>query len=109
MAGETNNAGPTWDGPELVRTGAATGSTLATDAAQNQTAKALATSGRAWAIGLNFVYGVIGFGLIGWALEKWVWPQASPWIMLGALGLGLLGGGVRFVREAIAMGKAPKR
>jgi F0F1-type ATP synthase assembly protein I len=111
MAGETHNAGPTWDGPELVRTGAAPGSGLATDAAQkSDTAKALATSGRAWAIGLNFVYGVIGFGLIGWALEKWVWPQASPWIMLGALGLGLLGGGVRFVREAIAMGKkAPRR
>ncbi len=110
MAGETKSTSPTWDGPEMVGRASSTQYNPPGDTAtQSQTAKALATSGRAWAIGLNFVYGVIGFGLIGWALEKWVWPQASPWIMLGALGLGLLGGGVRFVREAIAMGRTSRR
>ncbi|HLO39838.1 MAG TPA: hypothetical protein VK176_02355 [Phycisphaerales bacterium] len=96
MAAETDR---TQDGPDQVQRHVHTH-----EPEPGGTAKALANSGRAWAIGLNFVYGVIGFGLIGWALERWVWPQAAPWIMLSALGLGLLGGGVRFVREAIAMG-----
>ncbi len=65
----------------------------------------MARQAQAWGIGLNFVYGVVGFGLIGWALEKWVWPGAAPWVLFGGLGLGLLGGGYLFVHEAIAMGK----
>ena len=64
-----------------------------------------ANQARAWGIGLNFVYGVVGFSLLGWALEKWVWPSASPWILLSAIFIGLVGGGYRFVKEAIDAGK----
>lgn len=65
-----------------------------------------AKQARAWSIGLNFVYGVIAFSLIGWALEKWVWPSAAPWVLLTGVFLGLIGGGYRFVREAISAGKS---
>jgi F0F1-type ATP synthase assembly protein I len=71
----------------------------------------VANQAKAWGIGLNFAYGVAGFALIGWALQKWVWPNAAPWLMIALILLGVLGGGVRFVREAIAMGNAssPRR
>jgi len=59
----------------------------------------------AWGLALNFVYGFIGFGAIGWALERWVWPGAAPWILIGGLGLGLFAGGYRFVKDAIAMNR----
>lgn len=55
----------------------------------------------AWAIALNFVYAVIGFALIGWAVQKWVVPAWAPWPLLVGLGLGLVGGFLRFVREAL--------
>jgi len=63
------------------------------------------TQAVAWGLALNFVYGFIGFGAIGWALERWVWPAASPWLLIGALGLGLFAGAYRFVRDAIAMNR----
>jgi len=58
---------------------------------------------RALGIGLNFGYGVIGFGLVGWALQRWVWPGAAPWLLLGFCIAGLLSGGVGFVRAARRM------
>lgn len=64
-----------------------------------------ANQARAWAIGLNFVYGVIGFALIGWAVQRWIWPSAAPWPMLVGLFLGLLGGGFRFIKDAMSMGR----
>lgn len=54
------------------------------------------------AIGSNFAFAVMGMGLLGWALEKWVWPGAAPWLLIAGLGLGLIGGLVRFVRDALA-------
>ncbi|GMV25479.1 MAG: hypothetical protein AMXMBFR58_15100 [Phycisphaerae bacterium] len=67
----------------------------------------MASQARAWAIGLNFVYGVVGFALLGWALERWVWPKAAPWLLLGGLFLGLISSFYRFVREAMAINKKP--
>lgn len=55
----------------------------------------------AWAIALNFVYAVAGFALVGWAVQRWLVPAWAPWPILVALGLGLIGGFVRFVREAM--------
>lgn len=60
----------------------------------------------AWGLGLNFVYGVIGFGGIGWALQTWVWRGTAPWLLLAGVGLGLVGGTYRFVRDAIAMNRS---
>jgi F0F1-type ATP synthase assembly protein I len=61
---------------------------------------------KAWTLATNFAFGVIGLALIGWALEKWVWPSASPWLILGGLILGLVSGTVRFVIEANRMNRA---
>ncbi|HRJ49066.1 MAG: AtpZ/AtpI family protein [Phycisphaeraceae bacterium] len=64
-----------------------------------------ANQARAWAIGLNFVYGVIGFSLIGWAVQRWIWPSAAPWPLLVGLFLGLIGGGFRFIKDAMSIGR----
>ncbi|MFZ4576429.1 MAG: hypothetical protein ACOYN0_18750 [Phycisphaerales bacterium] len=42
----------------------------------------------AWGLGLNFAYGVIGFFLVGWAVQAWLWKDAAPWPMLVGLGRG---------------------
>ena len=55
-----------------------------------------------WAIASNFAFGVVGMVLIGWVLERFVWPKASPWIIIGFACAGLIGGGHRFVKEAMA-------
>ena len=57
----------------------------------------------AWGVGLNFVYGFLGFGAIGWAVQTWLWKDAAPWPMLVGLGLGLVGGMYRFVKDALKM------
>ncbi len=57
----------------------------------------------AWGLASNFTAGVIGMGFVGWALERWVWPAAAPWLLIGGIGLGLLGGGYSFIRGAIRM------
>jgi F0F1-type ATP synthase assembly protein I len=57
----------------------------------------------AWGVGLNFVYGFLGFGAIGWAVQTWLWKDAAPWPMLVGLGVGLVGGMYRFVKDALKM------
>lgn len=56
---------------------------------------------KGWAIASNFAFGVVGMVLIGWALEKFIWPGGSPWIMLGFAAAGLLGGSYRFIKDAM--------
>jgi len=51
-------------------------------------------------IGTNFALGVVVFAGIGWALERWAFPGAAPWLLLSGLGVGLFAGGYRFIREA---------
>jgi len=58
---------------------------------------------RALAVGLNFGYAVIGCVLLGWALQRWVWPDAAPWLLMGFALAGLASGGVAFVRAAKKM------
>jgi F0F1-type ATP synthase assembly protein I len=48
-------------------------------------------------IGTNFVFAIIGMGLLGWALDYWL--KTSPWCLLSGLFVGLIGGGYRFIRE----------
>ncbi len=58
---------------------------------------------RAMSVGMNFGYAVIGFTAIGWALQRWVWPRAAPWLLLGFAIAGLLSGGYAFIRAASKM------
>ncbi len=55
-----------------------------------------------WAIAGNFAFGVAGMVLIGYALERWVWPQYSPKILVGCAIAGIVAGGYRFIREGMA-------
>ncbi len=57
------------------------------------------------AVGTNFALAVVGLGLIGWALQKWLWPGTAPWLLVGGLLLGLVVGAVRFVHDAKALMK----
>lgn len=54
-----------------------------------------------WAIAMNFVWTLAAALLLGWALQKWVWPAAAPWPMLVGLFVGLVLGMVRFMVEAL--------
>jgi len=54
-----------------------------------------------WAIASNFAFGVVGMVLIGWSLEYFFWPRAAPWLLIGFACAGLIGGGFRFVKEAM--------
>lgn len=56
---------------------------------------------KGWAIALTFVYSLIGAGLIGWAIQKWLVPSWAPWPLLVGLLVGLIGGFARFIREAM--------
>jgi hypothetical protein len=58
-----------------------------------------------WAIAGNFAFGVAGCVLIGWALEKFVWPQHSPKIIVGCAIAGIIAGGYRFIVDGIAANK----
>jgi len=66
------------------------------------------TSGmmKAFALGLNFTYGVIGMGLLGWILQRWVFPGGAPWVLLGCLFAGLIAGMYLFIREANRVNRA---
>lgn len=56
-------------------------------------------------VGTNFALAVAGTGLLGWAAQKWVWPGAAPWLLVGGLLLGLVVGALRFVHDAKALMK----
>lgn len=58
----------------------------------------LAAQMRAWAVGLNVVYGMIGGGLLGLLID-WL-AKTGPWFMLALGTLGLIAGTLRFIREA---------
>lgn len=62
----------------------------------------IASQMKSWAIALNFAWGVMGMGLLGFAIQTWLAPTWAPWPLLICLGAGLLGGFVRFVKDALA-------
>lgn len=61
---------------------------------------------KGWAIAMNFVYGVVAGALVGWVIQYFI-PAWAPVPILVGLGAGLIGGFVRFVREAIKANNAP--
>ena len=58
---------------------------------------------RAWAASLDVAVGLLGFGFIGWLIDRWL--GHAPWWMLGLGVLGLIGGSYRFIREAMAINR----
>jgi F0F1-type ATP synthase assembly protein I len=60
---------------------------------------------QAWAVATSAVFSIAAGGVLGYALQRWVWPGAAPWLILGGLAAGLVVGMIRFVRDATAMNK----
>ncbi|MBS0197816.1 MAG: AtpZ/AtpI family protein [Planctomycetes bacterium] len=60
---------------------------------------------KGWAVASNFAFTVAGGVVLGWALERWVWPKATPWLILSFAFVGMMSGGIRFVKEAMAINK----
>lgn len=67
------------------------------------TGKERARQARAWAIALDPVYGIIGFGLIGYLIDRAA-GTAPRWLTILAIA-GLIGGFYRFIREAMSLNK----
>lgn len=68
--------------------------------------KDIANQAAAWALASNFALGTLGMGIVGYAIQRWLWPASAPWPVLIGLGVGLIGGSVQFVREAMAMNRS---
>ncbi|MFT5422650.1 MAG: F0F1-type ATP synthase assembly protein I [Phycisphaerales bacterium] len=64
----------------------------------------LADQAKAWVIALNVVYGMLGFGAMGFAIDYFAGTKPKWMLILG--GIGLFVGLYRFIREALAMNKA---
>ena len=65
---------------------------------------------RVSSIGTNFALAVMGMGALGYFID-WYFGTRPIWILVG-LGAGFVGGGYRFVQEALAaikMRRAPQR
>jgi F0F1-type ATP synthase assembly protein I len=59
---------------------------------------------RAWVLALDPIYGMVGFGALGYAIDRWVVGSGQTWMI--ALGLtGLVVGFYRFIREAMALNR----
>ncbi len=62
-----------------------------------------ARQARAWAIALDPVYGLIGFGLIGYLIDRAA-GTSLRWLAILAI-TGLIAGFVRFIREATSLNR----
>ncbi|HMN40048.1 MAG TPA: hypothetical protein PKE29_04330 [Phycisphaerales bacterium] len=60
-----------------------------------------------WAIAMNFVWTVAAGGLLGWAIQAWVWASAAPWPLLVGLITGILVGMGKFIRDALKANNTP--
>ena len=54
-----------------------------------------------WAIASNFAFGVAGMCVVGWILQTYIWPNAAPWLLVGFAIAGVIGGGYRFMKDAM--------
>lgn len=61
----------------------------------------------AWNVGLDFGYSVVGMVLLGLAIDYFA--KTSPRALIICAVLGLIGGGYRFIREALAMNRSNNR
>lgn len=64
-------------------------------------------SGRVFAIGMDFAYGVIGCAALGWGIDWWF--KTSPrWLLIGA-GIGIVVAMYRFIREGTKLSRSGSR
>ena len=54
-------------------------------------------------MGMEFAAGIVGMGLLGWLIDRWL-DSAPIGVLIGA-GLGIVGGGYNFIRQAQAMNR----
>jgi len=49
-------------------------------------------------MGFEFIAGVVGLGFVGWMVDRW---RGSPplWTLVG-VGVGMIGGGYNFIKQA---------
>ena len=67
-----------------------------------------ARQAKAWVLALDPLYGMIGFGALGFVIDRFVIGSGRTWmISLGILGLVV--GFYRFVREAMELNKQQTR
>lgn len=67
-----------------------------------------ARQAKAWVLALDPLYGMVGLGAIGFAIDRWVVGSGRTWML--ALGItGLVVGFYRFIREAMALNKEQTR
>lgn len=67
-----------------------------------------ARQAKAWVLALDPIYGMIGFGALGFAIDRWVVGSGRTWMV--TLGItGLIVGFYRFIREAMALNKEQTR
>ncbi len=67
-----------------------------------------ARQAKAWVLALDPIYGMIGFGALGYVVDRWVVGSGRTWMI--ALGItGLIVGFYRFIREAMALNKEQTR
>ncbi|MCW5768231.1 MAG: AtpZ/AtpI family protein [Phycisphaeraceae bacterium] len=59
--------------------------------------------GRVFAIGMDFVYGVVGCAALGWAIDWW-FKTAPRWLLIGA-GIGIVVAMYRFIREGMKLSR----
>lgn len=62
---------------------------------------------RSWGIAMNFAFGVAGMALLGWAIQTYLWKASAPWMVIGFLTMGLVGGFVQFVRAGLREANRP--
>ncbi len=60
-------------------------------------------SGRVFAIGMDFVYGVVGCAALGWGLDWW-FKTGPRWLLIGA-GIGIVVAMYRFIREGLRISR----
>jgi len=74
------------------------------DPKRNDTAPELTLLfGIVWSLGINFVFAVAGLAVLGWLLDRWLGTGPVLALVLALLGLTI--GGIRFVRDALALNK----
>ncbi len=64
-------------------------------------AKEQSDLGHIASLSTSFLVSVVAGGALGWMLQRWVWPGAAPWPLVVGIGVGLLAGFIRFVREGL--------
>lgn len=58
-------------------------------------------------MGLEFVAGVAGMGVVGWLVDRWL-GSAPVWTLVG-VAMGVIGSSYNFMRQAIRAGRQAQR